>query len=397
MRPRINKKFIAILIIIPAIYFTYNRFSSSSSGAHGGFGQAAPVSVAEVITRDVQQWKEFSGRLVAVDHVEIYPRVSGHIDGIYFKSGSLVQKGDLLFTLDARPYAAEAARTHGNLVSMQAQVTLTRSDLNRAERLLKDKVISQSEFETRKNALDVSEANLKSAKAALDAANLNLEYTKIKSPITGKISRPEITLGNFVGPGLHKAILATVVSNSPIYADFEVDEDTFLQFGVNLHGKHYTELPVLMGLASDNGTPRIGRIDSFDNSLNTASGTIRVRAVFDNPNHDLLPGLFARIKVGNPSTTNSILITERAIGTDQNKKFVLIVDKESKVAYREITLGTMVDGLRIVENGLKLGDKIIVNGLQRARPGMPVVPELVPMEIKEAAAEAPAEQNKGTS
>lgn len=383
-----SKEIIAIFVVVTISYGAYRFFAPG--GAHDMPHGGAPVSVAAVIERDVQQWNEFSGRLVAVNQVELRPRVSGTIEEIHFKSGALVKKGDLLFTLDQRPYLAEVNRAQGNLASAEAQVKLTASELARAEHLIKDKVISQSEFDSRKNAFNVNEAIFKSAKAALESAKINLDYTQIRSPITGRISRAEISKGNLIEAGINTPVLATVISNSPIYADFEVDENTFLRYAhiTKSDTKQVNQIPVMMGLATENDTPHRGYIESFDNRLNSASGTIRVRAVFENAQGMLVPGLFARMKLGDAGNHHVLLVTDRAIGTDQNKKFVLVVGSDNKVAYREIKLGNVVEGLRVVREGLNPGEKIVVNGLQRARPGSEITPEIVSMETKPVMANA---------
>lgn len=366
----------------PIFMIIFALLQVNTAYAHGPDMQPQPIRVAQVLERDVRQWKEFSGRLVAPEHVEIRPRISGTIDAIHFKSGSIVKKGDLLFSIDPRPYAAEVARAQGALASIEAQVSLAQTQLTRAEQLIKQKVISQNEFDTRKNAVDVNIAQRKSAIAALEKANIDLEYTKIKSPITGRISRAEITLGNLVDVNA-APILASVVSIHPIYADFEVDEHTFLQYVQKNAGqdvRNTQKIPVKMGLAIETDTPFTGYIESFDNRLNGASGTIRVRALFNNNKGLLLPGLFARIELGDPKKSSVLLITDRAVGTDQNKKFILIVDKEGTVAYRVVTLGGIVDGLRVITAGIEPGEKIIVSGLQHVRPGQKIAPELVAMD-----------------
>ncbi|MGD9592119.1 MAG: efflux RND transporter periplasmic adaptor subunit [Candidatus Berkiella sp.] len=375
----LNKRTIGIVLIVGVAVLSYQQFGSHQGLPQGHHGAPMPVSVAQVIEREIQQWNEYSGRLSAFEQVEIRPRIAGTIDAIHFKSGTVVNKGDLLFTLDTKPYAAEFARAQGAYISAQAQVALTTSEFQRAQRLIKDNVISQSEYDTRESALNVSEAALKSAKAALDSAKINLDYTQIRSPIKGIISRPEITVGNLVEPGVR--VMATVVSHSPIYADFEIDEQAYLdyikinKFGLN-SGNH---IPVKMGLANETGTPHLGYIESFDNRLNTSSGTIRARAVFKNEDGALVPGLFARINLGDAAKQHALLITDRAIGTDQNKKFVLVVGADNKVSYREVKLGGQSQGLRIISEGLQKGDSIVVNGLQRARPGSEVIPQVVDM------------------
>ncbi|TAH34221.1 MAG: efflux RND transporter periplasmic adaptor subunit [Alphaproteobacteria bacterium] len=374
-------KYLILLILIAVIgYFIYVRVMMHGGAGHEMAGMppnmAMPVSVAEVLERQVQEWNEFSGRLVAVDQVEIRPRVSGTIDSIHFSDGDNVKKGAVLFTIDPRPY--EAAYQAAN-----ARAILTETEFSRAERLMADKAISQREYDQRKNDVRVARADLTRAK-------LDLGYTKIVAPIPGRVSRAEITVGNLVDAGGNAPVLTTIVSNRPIYADFDVDESTYLRYtrGADGQAQSFDQIPVMMGLATETGTPHTGRIESFDNKLNPASGTIRVRAIFENADGSLVPGLFARIKLGSPTETKALLITDRAVGTDQSKKFVLVVGNDNKVEYREVKLGNVADGLRIVQNGVQAGDKIVVNGLQRARPGSVVAPEIVPMDDKQPAASA---------
>lgn len=382
-----SKKVMIILAsVVGVTYLLARQFMAGPPAGHGPHGQqgfAMPVSVAPVLSKSVQQWNEYSGRLVAVDKVDVRPRVSGMIEGVHFKNGALVKKGDLLFTIDPKPYQAEVAKAQGQLRSAEADRNLAQSELTRAERLIQDKVISASELDNRKNNFSVNQARYKSAEAAMVSAKLNLEYTKITAPVAGKISRAEITPGNIVEAGFNAPVLASLVSSDPIYVDFDIDENAFLHYMKkdNLN-ESANKIPVVMGLATDSHCERKGFIESFDNQFNTTSGTIRARAVFPNPQGVLVPGLFARIKLGDPLKTDAILITERAIGTDQSKKFVFVVDKENKVAYREVKLGAMVDGMRIVQEGLNANDTIIVNGLQRARPGITVAPEIVAMDSK---------------
>lgn len=382
-----SKKVIIILVgVVGVTYLLARQFMSSppGPGAHGHQGMAMPVSVAPVISKNVQQWNEYSGRLVAMDKVDIRPRVSGMIDAVHFQSGALVKKGDLLFTIDPRPYKAEVAKAQGMLRSAEADRNLAQSELARAEKLIETKVISASELDNRKNNFSVNQARFKSAEAALESAKLNLEYTLIKAPVNGKLSRAEITPGNIVEAGFNAPILTSVVSSDPIYVDFDIDENAFLHYmEKGTQGNQAVQkIPVMMGLATDNTLLRNGFIESFDNQFNSTSGTIRARAVFPNPQGVLVPGLFARIKLGDALKTQALLITDRAVGTDQNKKFVLVIDKDNKVIYREVKLGALVDGLRIVQDGLSANDKIIVNGLQRARPGAVIAPEMVTMDSK---------------
>jgi len=382
----------ALLLAAGGVYYYYNNAYPEQGTAAAASPPAAmpamPVSVAEVISRDVQQWHEYSGRLAAVDYVEVRSRVSGAIESINFKDSALVQKGDLLFTIDPRPYAAEVARTQAALASAKAARDLSETQYKRAQSLIKDKAVSQSDYDTRKNEFNEAAAQVQSAQASLDTAKLNLDYTKITSPVTGRVSRAEITVGNLIEAGQNSPLLTTVVSQNPIYADFDIDEATYMKIAPETSGD-VSKVAVTLEL-SDSGKPHEGVMQSFDNRLNPASGTLRARAVFNNDDGILVPGLFARIRLGSAGTMKAILIAERAIGTDQSKKFVYVVNADNKVEYREVKLGDMSDGLRIITDGLNPGDKIIVDGLQRAHPGAEVKPEVVDMQASDVPAAAPA-------
>lgn len=371
--PSVVKKLLIFLILLGIGYYLYGRFMGGPPNGGMMMGGAPPVSVAEVIEKSVQQWSEFSGRLVAVDQADIRPRVSGTIESVHFKNGAMVKKDDLLFVIDPRPLQAAADAAHARVVQAE-------SEFQRAKTLLADKAIAQRDYDQRKNAAEVARADYTRAK-------LDLEYTKIRAPFSGKAGRAEITAGNLVEAGPGAPVLTSIVSNHPLYADFEIDEDTFLRY-IQRGAANAGDIPVMMS-PGDGATTYTGRIESFDNRLNPQSGTIRVRAVFDNEDGLLVPGLFARIKLGSASEAPVLLITDRAVGTDQSKKFVLVVGAENKAEYREVKLGAMADGLRIVRAGLAKGEKIIVNGTQRARPGMPVTPEMVPMDAPPAPAAAP--------
>lgn len=363
------KTILVVAVVGAAGYYGWGLIAGH--GAGGPAGGAPPVSVAEVIERDVQQWNEFSGRLVAIDHAEIRPQVSGIITEVHFQDGAMVKKDDPLFTIDPRPYQAALEAAKATHIYAQAEYA-------RASSLLKDKATPKRDADEKFNAYQ-------QAKAALTKAQLDLDYTNIRSPIDGRVSRAEITAGNLV-EAANAPVLTTVVSSTPIYADFEIDEGTFLQYaraGVTTNQAEQN-IPVMMGLGGETGAPHAGHVESFDNRLSSASGTIRVRAVFDNADGVLVPGLFARLRLGTPGGTKTLLITDRAIGTDQNKKFVLAVGADNKVAYREIKLGAVVDGLRVVTEGLNPGDRIIVNGIQRAHPGSEVTPTLVAMDTPPA-------------
>lgn len=335
--------------------------------------QATPVDVASVVSRNIIDWQYFSGRLEAVDRVEIRPQVSGILTAVHFKDGALVKKGELLFTIDPRPYAAEVARAQAQASAAESRAAYTAADLARAERLLADNAIAKRDFEEKQNAARDGAASLQAAQAALRVAKLNLEYTQIVSPIDGRVSRAEITLGNLVSANAGPA-LTTVVSSERIYAAFDVDEQTFLRYVNPARSAKGTTLPVGLGLANEEGYPLAGQIHSVDNRLDTTSGTIRVRAIFDNADGRLVPGLYARIRLGGSEDREALLINEKAIGTDQDKRFVLVVGADNKTEYREVHTGASQNGLVIVDRGLQPGERIVVNGLQRVRPGDAVSP-----------------------
>lgn len=336
----------------------------------------SPVDVATVAPRQITDWRSYSGRLEAVDRVEIRPQVSGTVTGVHFQDGALVNKGDALFTIDPRPYAAALEEARARLAAAEARAAYTANDLARGERLIADNAIARRDYEEKQNAAREAEANRLAARAAVESARLNLEYTRITAPVAGKVSRAEVTVGNVVAAGAGTPPLTTLVSMARMYAAFDVDEQSFL---AAIHGKQGATVPVHLGLANEDDYPRSGTVSSVDNRMDTSSGTIRVRAVFDNADGHLLPGLYARILLGSSAPRDALLIDEKAIGTDQDKRFVLVVDDANRTAYREVSLGAAQGGLRVVESGLQAGERIVVNGLQRARPGQVVNPNEVLM------------------
>ena len=339
------------------------------------------VTVAPVLERAVTEWDEFSGRIQAVERVEIRPRVAGTIDAILFREGQLVRAGDPLFRIDPRPCEAERARARAALDGALARRELARTELARAHRLIDEHAIAQREFDQSQDALNEAEANVEAQQAALQSAELNLQYTAITAPVAGRISRAEITLGNLVGAGAAAPLLTTVVSVSPVYVAFDMDEQTFLRYSAlgAAGNSGVARISVAAGLTGEEGYPHEGRIQSIDNQLDTASGTIRVRAILDNPMGALTPGEFARVRVGRSPSQARLLIDDRAVGTDQDKKFVMVLGPDNKVSYRNVTLGPVVDGLRIVRSGLQKDERIVVDGLQRVRPNDVVAPAATSM------------------
>jgi multidrug efflux system membrane fusion protein len=336
---------------------------------------APPVSAAIVLEKPIAETQEFSGRLEAVERVEIRSRVNGFITAVNFKPGSEVKKGDVLFVVDPRPYQAEATRAQAAAASARAKADLAKRELARAESLMADKAIARREFDEAAASQKELEASAAAAQAQYQAARLNLAYTRVVSPIDGRVSKAEITVGNLVDPA---AVLTSVVSLERIYASFDGDEDTYLRVGAK--ARDGAPVAVRVGLANEEGFPHEGKLEFVDNQLDTRTGSVRMRATFENRDGVLVPGLFARVQLGAADSRKAVLINERAVGTDQSRKFVFVVGADGKAEYRPVTLGPVIDGLRVVRSGVKPGEKIVVNGLQRVRPGAPVAPQIVPME-----------------
>ena len=347
--------------------------------------QAAPVSVAKVEQRDAMIWNEFSGRLEAVERVEIRSRVAGALQAAHFREGSLVKAGDLLITIDPAPYAAEVDRLKAQVVAAEARVGLTKTDLERARQLANSPALSQRDLDQRLNASREAEANLASARASLQSAQLNLDYTQVRAPVSGRVGRLEITVGNLIAAGPSAPVLTSLMSVNPIYASFNADEQVVMPALKALGGDAVAKMivdriPVRIETGTD--AELNGKLQLIDNHVDAASGTVRMRAVFDNADGHLMPGQFVRLSMGEASAKPALLVSERAIGTDQSKKFVLVVGEGDKADYREVTLGAVSEGMRVVTSGLKAGERIVVNGLQRVRPGAVVAPQMVSMDGK---------------
>jgi multidrug efflux system membrane fusion protein len=345
--------------------------------------------VAQVIARPLHHWDELTGELQAVNTVEVRPRVSGFIDSVQFAEGARVSKGQVLFQIDPRPFEIEIERLTAELKRAQSKLEYATAGHARAERLYAQNAIAREEYEQLTSAETEASGDVGSLNAQLHAARLNLEYTHVRSPIDGHVSRAVITSGNLVS---NTNLLTTVVSDDPIYAYFDTDEATYLRFirqersdrtpprGAAAHGSNPNRpSPVFMGLVGEQGYPHQGQLDFIDNQVDARSSTIHVRAVFDNKDGRFTPGLFARIKLVANDSYNAILIDERAVGNDLGKKFVLVLKPDSTLEYRPVTLGTRIDGLRVVEEGLQTADTIVVNGLQHVMAGAKVAATRVTM------------------
>ncbi|WDD91324.1 efflux RND transporter periplasmic adaptor subunit [Burkholderia sp. FERM BP-3421] len=374
----------------------FGAFSAIRVNASAPDKSAPPppeVDVATVLAKTVTDWQSYSGRLEAVEKVDVRPQVAGTIVSVNFKDGALVKKGDTLFVIDPRPYQAEVDRAAAQLAAAQARDGYAQSDWQRAQRLIGDNAIAKRDYDEKQNGAREANANLKAAAAALETARINLGYTRIVAPVAGRVSRAEITVGNVVSAGASAAPLTTLVSVSPIYASFDADEQTYLQY---INGaKDGRQVPVELGLANESGYSRRGAIDSVDNRLDASSGTIRVRARFDNADGMLVPGLYARIKVGGSAPHPALLVDDAAVNTDQDKKFVFVVDGQGRVSYREVQVGGQHGNQRVIVSGLQASDRVVVRGTQLVRPGEQVKPHLVPMTGGEDAPATPVAAAQG--
>jgi RND family efflux transporter MFP subunit len=350
--------------------------------------QAAPpppqVTVAKPTQRTVSDYDEYVGRFVAVNSVEVRARVSGYLDQVHFKDGQDVKQGDLLFTIDKRPFQNAADQARANLALAKSNLAFTEADLARGQELVRDKTITQQIFEQRAQQFRNAQALFNNAEAALRQAALDLDFTELRSPINGRIGDRRVSPGNLVTGGTsgNTTLLATVVSTDPIYFEFTYDEASYLRYlrlpnGIGQDGnKPKSGMQLALRLIDEKDFSHVGHMDFVDNVIDRSTGTIRGRGSFANPGGVFTPGMFARVRV--PSTTPyaAVLLPDTAIGTEQARKFVLTVNADNTVVSKFVTLGqTTPDGLRVIKDGIGPGDQIIVNGLMRARPGQKVTPQ----------------------
>ena len=355
------------------------------TAAQPGEPPPSKVTVAKVAPQDVTEWDEFTGRLEAVNSVSVRPRVSGYVSAVRFEEGAIVRRGDPLFLIDPRPFEAEVDRLRAELNRARATVQRAKSELDRAGRLASENAMSHEEQERRASVAEESSAQVAAVEAALRAAELNLEFTRITSPIDGRVGRAIVTQGNLVSSGPGEAtILTTVVSLDPIYATFDADEQAYLQYAAMARkaagAKGQGALPIRLALASDRNFPIEGKLNFLDNQIDPATGTIRARAIFRNADRSLTPGLFVRLQLPKATQRAGLLIQDRAVGTDLDKRFVYVVKPDHTIEYRGVVLGPLVNGLRVVRSGVNDGDLVVVNGLQRVRPGVKVEPVVVAMD-----------------
>jgi RND family efflux transporter MFP subunit len=391
--------------VAACVLMVISGLTLSACGKQGA--QTAPpppqVSVAQVLERRVKDWDEFTGRLQAVESVEIRPRVSGYIDRVAFTEGSQVKRGDLLFVIDPRPYQAEYDRAAADVKRYKTALDLSRIELVRVQRLKDSGAVSEEELDERKSAVAQGEANVAGSEAALETASLNLSFTRVTSPIVGRVSRAEVTRGNLVTGGINGGtLLSSVVSMDPMYLYFDADEQSYLRYTQMARtgerpSSRDTPNPVQVGLANEDGFPHAGTVDFVDNQLNPQTGTIRARAVLQNKDGQFTPGLFARVQLLGSSEHAAILIDDRAVNTDQNQKYVFLLGADNKIEYRAVKLGRIIGGLRTVREGLKAGDVIVVNGAQRVHPGITVTPERVTMGVDASGAATPGAATPGAA
>lgn len=352
----------------------------SSQAASSTAPQAPQVSVATVLSQQVRRWDEFPGRVSAVDSVELRPRVSGYVQRVAFAEGQDVRKGDLLFVIDPRPYRASLDQAQAQLERARSEASLAAAQNARAKTLIEAKAISREDFEARSAASSQGNAAVRAAEAAVAAARLDLQFTEVRSPIDGRAGRVLVTAGNLAQAD--STLLTTVVSQDPVYVDFEADERAWLRYSQNASDGERAVVhdPVQVGLASEDGYPHAGTVASVDNQVDPGTGTIRARARVPNPGHVLMPGLFARVRLAGTGTARALLVDDKAVLTDQDRKYLYVLGAGNTAQRRDVTLGPVIDGLRVVDTGLEPGDKVIVNGLQKVfMPGMPVAPKVVAM------------------
>ncbi len=375
-------RWIVVVVAIVAVVFGARYLTGGASAAPSHAGAHAPaVTVSKVVVRPIAATQTHTGRLKAVDSVAVRPRVSGYVTRVAFTEGSMVHEGQLLFRIDPRPYQAEVDRLEASLAAARSSLKLARANATRGDKLIGKHYISVKQHQALDSAERNAAAKVAATRAQLKSAQLNLEFTHVRSPIDGRVSNVRITPGNLVTSA---DVLTEVVGTAPLYAYFDVDENAYLalldQGSANASGNGSAmHAPVLMGLSDEKGFPHRGHVDFVDNRVDGDSGTIRLRAVFANADSALVPGLFARLRLPTGKPRPTVLIDPRAIGTDLGHRFVYVVDEDGKASYQRVDLGPLFHGLRVVRSGLEPGDRIVVNGLQRVRPGQKVTAREAPM------------------
>lgn len=370
--------------------FLLASLSPMVSGCNRQQAPAPPpkVTVSQPVVRELIEWDKYTGRLEAIETVDVRARVNGYLESIHFKDGQLVKKGDLLFVIDPRPYKAELDNAQAELKLAKARLDLAKDDLVRAKKLLGARAISEEEADTRSSNERVAQASVEQAEAAVESAKLNVEFTQVRAPINGLMSRKLVTEGNLINGGTGGTVLTTIVSLDPIYCYVDVDEQSYLKYmRLEKEGKlantRDVRKPAYLELANETRFPHKGYMDFMDNRIDTSTGTITGRGVFPNSDNTLKPGLFARVQIPGSGKYEAVLIPDEAIGSDQSQRFVLIVRGDNTVEYRVVEPGAMVNGLRIIREGLKPNERIVVKGLQRVRLGIKVDPQEEKIDVKD--------------
>lgn len=369
-----------------AIASAFSLHGCGRSEAQGGPPMAPPVSAAPAVARDVPLYDEFSGRLEAVETVELRSQVAGTLQRVHFRDGQEVKRGELMFSIDPRPFQAELARLEAQLVAARNAAALADSELARTRKLLEQKAVSQQEADQAEAAARNAASSVRAAEAGVAAAKLNVEYTQIRAPISGLASRANVTAGNLVAAG--EPVLTSIVAQNKVHAWFDVSEQAWLRVRSQFKGNASPK--VQLALADERGFPHTGSVDFVDNRLNPATGAIRVRAVFDNADRRFVPGLYARVRLAGGTATQAVLTPERAIGTDQTKRYVFVVGPDKTAQFREVQLGAQAgNGMRVITGGLKAGELVVVNGLQRVRPGAPLNAQVLAVDAQGVPVEPP--------
>jgi multidrug efflux system membrane fusion protein len=372
-----NPRYLAILAAIFVVLLSMQLTGCNDPQAQGTANPPPTVSVAPVLVKRVTPLGEFNGRIEAIDAVELRPRVSGYIESINYTEGEEVEKGTVLFTIDDRTYRAELSRAEAELARAHTQAALARSEADRNRALIGQRAISAEELDRSIAAAERALADIKAAQAAVDQARLNLEWTRVRAPVKGRAGRALVTPGNLVTANDARSVLTTLVSLDKVYVYFDADESTFLRF---VGTQRDMKLPVRIGLATEEGYPHLGHLDFLDNQLMRHTGTISGRAVLDNSDRRFTPGLYARVQLPVSNEFEAVLVQDKAILTDQDRKFVYVVAEDGSAQRRDVHLGPTAEGLRIVRDGLARGDRVIVEGVRRVlRPGMPVNAQVVEM------------------
>lgn len=376
MKPRISLHFTTGLALVLAL-------SGCKKEAATPPKPTPKVRVALPLTQQTMDWDDYTGRVEAIQQVDIRSRVSGYINTISFSEGTVVKEGDPLFIIDPKPYQAELQRAEAESERAKAQAQLAQLEFDRAKKLSDQKVISIEEFDAKAANLSQGNSNVRSSEAAVETAKLNLDYCYIKAPVSGKASSAKVTVGNLVQPG--GEILTTIVSQDPMYVYVDADENAFLRYQKMCQGGTVSSqaIPILLALSNETGFPHRGTLDFFDNRVDPNTGTIRMRGVFKNDPSFLTPGLFCRVRVPGSNPYEGMLLPDSAINTDQSQKYVLTVDKDNNVVYTKVELGPLNGGMRVIKSGLKADDHVILAGFHLAQPGKPVVPQLEKLELKE--------------